>query len=167
MDTSALAILDHSSTSDSAGSAITVGHVPHLILTVCSIFIRRGGTIVCVVTGPRQYSSDLPQGGLEIPCRCIFRTKDCALREKAKKVAQEIYSVLSVSRDANGSHVDGPHAAGAVGDDQGLPDAVDNDHGPPNDADNDYLLKVVGNDQGPPDAVDNGDPPKAVGNDHN
>ena len=117
MDTSAVAILDHSSTSDSAGSTITVGHVPRLISMVCSIFIRRGGTIVCVVTGPRQYSSDLPQGG---SCCYIFRTKDCALKEKAKKVAQEIYSVLSVSHDANGNYVDGPHAAGAVGNDQRL-----------------------------------------------
>jgi len=74
MDTSAVAILDHSSTSNSAQSTITVGHVPRLILMVCSIFIRRGGTIACVVTGPRQYSSDLPQGGLEIPCRYIFQT---------------------------------------------------------------------------------------------
>ena len=37
-----------------------------------SLFIRRGGTIECIVTGTRRYSSDLPQGGLEIPCRLLF-----------------------------------------------------------------------------------------------
>ena len=42
-----------------------VGHIPK---KVCSIFIRRGGTISCQVTGSRQYSQDLPQGGLEVPC---------------------------------------------------------------------------------------------------
>ena len=72
-----------------------------------------------------------------VPCRHIFQTKDCALGEKAKKVVQEIDCVSSVSRDSNGNHVDGPSAAGAVGNVQGLPYAVDNDHGPPNDADND------------------------------
>ena len=125
-----MAILHHSSTSNSAGIKITVGHVPCLISTVCLILIRRGGTIVCVVTGPRQYFSDLPQGSLEIPCRYIFRTKDCTLGERAKKVVQEIYSVLSVSRDGYGNHVDGLSAAGAVRNDQGLPNAVDNNHSP-------------------------------------
>jgi len=28
-----------------------VGHVPHNILTLCSLFIRQGGTMLCVVSG--------------------------------------------------------------------------------------------------------------------
>ena len=50
----------------------TVGHVPRCISTLCSLFIRRGGTIFCVVTGRRRYSRDLPQGGMEIPCKYRF-----------------------------------------------------------------------------------------------
>uniref|UniRef100_A0A1X7V3B4 Ubiquitin-like protease family profile domain-containing protein n=1 Tax=Amphimedon queenslandica TaxID=400682 RepID=A0A1X7V3B4_AMPQE len=50
----------------------TVGHVPRLISSVCSIFIRRGGSIACRVTGSRRYSRDLSQGGVEIPCQLIF-----------------------------------------------------------------------------------------------
>ena len=50
----------------------TVGHVPRSISTLCSVFIRRGGTIFCVVTGRRRYSMDLPQGGMEIPCKYRF-----------------------------------------------------------------------------------------------
>ena len=38
----------------------TVGHTPRVISSVCLVFIRRGGTIVCVVNGARQYSSDFP-----------------------------------------------------------------------------------------------------------
>ena len=49
-----------------------VGHVPHSISTVCSLFIRRGGAILCVVTGRRRYSKDLLQGGMEIPCKYCF-----------------------------------------------------------------------------------------------
>ena len=39
---------------------VTVVHTPRVISSVCSVFIRRGGIIVCVVNGARQYSSDLP-----------------------------------------------------------------------------------------------------------
>jgi len=118
MDTSAVAILD--CTGGSSGVNVTVGHVPRLISMVCSIFIRCGGAIVCVITGPRQYSSDLPQGGLEVPCRYIFRTKDSVLGEKARKVVNDIFSVSeSSSRDATGNN--GPKA---VGNDDGPPKAV-------------------------------------------
>ena len=36
------------------------------------LFLRREGTIICEVTGTRRYSVDLPQGGLEIPCKLFF-----------------------------------------------------------------------------------------------
>ena len=62
-----------------------VGHVPRRISSSCSIFIRRGGSIKCSITGSRCYSSDLPQGGLEIPCILIFTTKCAELRDKTKK----------------------------------------------------------------------------------
>lgn len=52
--------------------AIIVAHVPKNILCICSLFLRRGGSIDCEVTGSRQYSADLAQGGLEIPCKLIF-----------------------------------------------------------------------------------------------
>ena len=42
--------------------AVTVGHVPRAISSVCLIFIRRGGIILCRVNGARRYSADLPNG---------------------------------------------------------------------------------------------------------
>ena len=53
------------------GGAV-IGHLPQKISQICSLFIRRGGIIECIVTGTRRYSSDLPQGGLEIPCSLLF-----------------------------------------------------------------------------------------------
>lgn len=50
----------------------TVGHVPRRISAACSMFLRRNGIIKCRVTGTRQHSIDLPQGGLEIPCELVF-----------------------------------------------------------------------------------------------
>ena len=51
-------------------SGVVVGHVPSKI---SSVFLRRGGTIDCRVTGGRHFSEDLPQGGLEIPCTLTLR----------------------------------------------------------------------------------------------
>ena len=50
-----------------------VGHLPKRISTPCHLFLRKGGNISCIVNGRHQYSSDLPQGGLEVPCRLIFK----------------------------------------------------------------------------------------------
>ena len=48
--------------------------VGHILKTISvSIFIRKGGFILCLTTGSRRFSSDLPQGGLEIPCIDIFK----------------------------------------------------------------------------------------------
>ena len=40
----------------------------------CHCFVENG-TIDCVAIGRRRYSSDLPQGGLEISCKLIFNGK--------------------------------------------------------------------------------------------
>ena len=53
-------------------SDIVVGHVSKRILSICSSLLRQGDSITCEVTGPRRFSADLLQGGLEIPCKLIF-----------------------------------------------------------------------------------------------
>ena len=50
-----------------------VGHVPRKISAAYLLFLQRKGSIQCVITGARCYSSDLPQGGLEVPCVFKFR----------------------------------------------------------------------------------------------
>ena len=59
---------------------VIVGHVPWKISTACSMFLHRGGSILCQVTESRRYSADLPHGGLEIPCTLVFigMAKDAA-----------------------------------------------------------------------------------------
>ena len=81
-------------------SGVIVGHVPRKILSVCWMFLGRGGTISCKVTGSRRYSEDLPQGELEVPCvlilrgahsninkskallKCALLSNDCAVKDK-------------------------------------------------------------------------------------
>ena len=43
-----------------------------IISAACSAFIRRGGVASCEVTGARQYSADLSQGTMEVPCKLTF-----------------------------------------------------------------------------------------------
>ena len=57
---------------------------------MCSTFLGRQGRIICEVTAPKRYSADLPQGGLEIPCRFIFHgpTKFVAKVRKLLQLAR-------------------------------------------------------------------------------
>jgi len=49
-----------------------VGHVLRHMSTLCYIFIQRGGSISCIITGMYQYSRDLPQRGMDVPCKYRF-----------------------------------------------------------------------------------------------
>lgn len=65
-------------------SGQVIGHLPRKVNRVCSIFLRRGGSISCIVLGGRRYSADLPQGGLEIPCRLLFEGEVKEIEKIAK-----------------------------------------------------------------------------------
>ena len=67
---------------------IIVGHLPRKISRSYSLFIRRGGSIVCRVTGKRRYSADLPQGGLEIPCILVCSRKAKEVRKLLLLIVQ-------------------------------------------------------------------------------
>ena len=64
---------------------VVFGHLPRKISRLCSLFLRRGGTIHCSVTGAKRYSVDLPQGGLEVPCSLLLKAKLKEI-EKFKKL---------------------------------------------------------------------------------
>ena len=58
------------------GDGAVVSHLPKKISTMISFFIRRGGQLTCTVTGKRCHTSDLIQGGLEIPCKLSLKCKE-------------------------------------------------------------------------------------------
>ena len=51
------------------------------ISKICSLFLRREGSIYCTVSGGRRYSGDLPQEGLEIPCKLHFKANAEEIKE--------------------------------------------------------------------------------------
>ena len=69
---------------------------------VCSIFIRKGGSILCLTTGSRRFSSDLRQGGLEIPCILVFRG-NAKYTAKANKLIED---ALNLRKSADPSFPD-------------------------------------------------------------
>ena len=74
------------------GNLTVVGHISQRISSICSILLRRGGTINYTVDRSRRYSSDIPQGGLEIPCILTFTAQSSV---KGNKIEKLIESVLS------------------------------------------------------------------------
>ena len=71
---------------------VIVSHLPRYLSRVLSLFLLRNGTIECIVTGSRRYSSDLPQGGLEIPCKLIFHGKKEDIKKLKRLLARKAVS---------------------------------------------------------------------------
>ena len=69
-------------------SGSIIGHLPRKTSVACSMFLKKGGTIDCVVTGSRRYSVDLAQGGLEVPCSLIV--------SGTRSVIDKVQKLLSV-----------------------------------------------------------------------
>ena len=84
--------------------SIIVGHLPRNISAVCAHFIDLGGRINCCVTGSRRYSEDLPQGGLEIPCKIFFRGST----QHVAKVKKLVRSFLPKRKSANPENLGQP-----------------------------------------------------------
>ena len=61
-----------------------VGHVPRTISTPCNVFIRKGGVISCIISGHRQYSVDLEQGDLDVPCKLQFEGNENLISQLSK-----------------------------------------------------------------------------------
>ena len=68
-------------------SANVTGHIS----AACSLFIQRGGTLSCIIVNTRrEYSTNLPQGGLQIPCKFEFKCDDAELLSNIKKLLRSV-----------------------------------------------------------------------------
>ena len=71
----------------------TVGHVPKLLTKLTFFFLKSGGKLHITVAGPRRYSVDLKQGGLELPADFCFTSLNeklfLQMKEKTLKEVQE------------------------------------------------------------------------------
>ena len=65
--------------------SVTVGHLPKFMSKLAHFFVKHAGKIRCEITGSKRYSSDLEQGGLEIPAKIIFQNSNERIIEEIKK----------------------------------------------------------------------------------
>ena len=52
----------------------TVGHVPKFLSKLTFFFLKHDGKAIIKVNGPKRYSVDLKQGGMEVPAQCCLKT---------------------------------------------------------------------------------------------
>ena len=100
------------------GERRVVGHLPRIISAICLLFIRRGGSILCTVSGSRRYFSDLPQGGLEIPAKVMLTATTKEEATKAKKLIESTLCIdvtRDVTRDVTASEERGETTSEAQG----------------------------------------------------
>ena len=77
---------------------VVVGHLPRNISTLCHLFLRKCGHILVQVTGRRRHSTDLPQGGLEVPCSLTFVGESRDLL-KVRRLMETAVPALSLPGD--------------------------------------------------------------------
>ena len=62
-----------------------MGHLPKFMSKLAHFFVKHYGEIRCEITGSKRYSSDLEQGGLEIPAKIISQNLNERTTEEMKK----------------------------------------------------------------------------------
>lgn len=76
-----------------------VGNLPQKISSICFTFLRNG-MVTCQVTGSMRYSTNLPQGELEVPCILVFRW-DAKRMDEARRILE--FALASNKEDMNPS----------------------------------------------------------------
>ena len=64
--------------------SVTVGHLSKFMSKLAHIFVKQAGKIRCEITGSKRYSSDLDQGGLEIPAKIMFQSSNERIIEEMR-----------------------------------------------------------------------------------
>ena len=70
---------------------------------IFSIFFHQEWSLVCVVTGARQYSMDLPQGGLEFPCLFYLLHTYFCIGVRNEYVPQALFALFFTSTSLRAS----------------------------------------------------------------
>ena len=66
----------------------TVGHVPKFLSKLTFFFLKHGGKVIIKVNGPKRYSVDLKQGGMEVPAEFCFCNEKLFFQMKEKTLVE-------------------------------------------------------------------------------
>ena len=82
-----------------------VGHIPKFLFKITYFYLKHGGELLVEVIGKRQYSRDLPQGGMELPALYNFKTTNLEMHLQLPSHARKAMKTYS---DAKTKPMDKP-----------------------------------------------------------
>ena len=68
---------------------VIVGHIPQFLSKITYFYLKHGGDLLVEITGKRQYSRDLPQGGMELPALYVFKTTNLEMHLQLPSLARK------------------------------------------------------------------------------
>ena len=82
-----------------------VGHIPKFLFKITYFYLKHGGDLLVEITGKRQYSIDLPQGGMELPALYVFKTANLEMHLQLPSLARK---AMKIYNDAKTKAMDKP-----------------------------------------------------------
>ena len=66
---------------------VIVGHIPKFLSKITYFYLKHDGDLLVEIIGKRQYSRDLPQGGMELPALYVLRTTNLEMHLQLPSLA--------------------------------------------------------------------------------
>ena len=84
---------------------VIVGHIPKFLSKITHFYLKYGGDLLVEIIGKRQYSRDLPQGGMELPAIYVFKTTNLEMHLQLPSLAKK---AMKTYNDAKTKAMDKP-----------------------------------------------------------
>ena len=65
------------------------GHIPKFLSKITYFYLKHGGDLLVEIIGKRQYSRDLPQGGMELAALYVFKTTNLEMHLQLPSLARK------------------------------------------------------------------------------
>ena len=88
---------------------VIVGHIPKFLSKITYFYLKHGGDLLVEIIGKRQYSRDLPQGGMELPALYVFKTANLEMHLQLPSLARK---AMKTYNDAKTKAMDKPKKKG-------------------------------------------------------
>ena len=88
---------------------VIVGHILKFLSKITYFYLKHGGDLLVEINGKRQYSRDLPQGGMELPALHVFKTTNLEMHLQLPSLARK---AMKTYNDAKTKAMDKPKKKG-------------------------------------------------------
>ena len=84
---------------------VIIGHIPKFLSKITYFYLKHGGDLLVEIIGKRQYSRDLPQGGMELAALYVFKTTNLEMHLQLPSLARK---AMKTYNDAKTKAMDKP-----------------------------------------------------------